>query len=30
LPQQEHPYSREGVEGHFERGTDFGLRPLAK
>ena len=30
LPQQEYPYSREGVQGHFEHGTDFGLRPLAK
>jgi hypothetical protein len=30
LAQQEYPYSRKGVEGHFERGTDFGLRSLAK
>ena len=27
LPQPEHPFSREGVESHFEHGTDFGLRP---
>ena len=27
LPQPEHPFSREGVEGHFEHGTDFGVRP---
>jgi hypothetical protein len=30
LPQPEHPFSREGVESHFEHGTDFGLRPRAK
>ena len=29
LPQAEHPFSREGVERHFEHGTDFGLRPRA-
>jgi hypothetical protein len=27
LPQPEHPFSREGVERHFEHGTDFRLRP---
>ena len=27
LPQPEHPFSREGVESHFEYGTDFRLRP---
>ena len=27
LPHPELPYSREGVEGHFEHGTDFGVRP---
>jgi hypothetical protein len=26
LPQAEHPFSRKGVESHFEHGTDFGLR----
>lgn len=30
LPQPEHPFSREGVESHFEHGTDFGLRPRTK
>ena len=30
LPQPEHPFSRKGVESHFEHGTDFGLRPRAK
>jgi hypothetical protein len=30
LSQPEHPFSREGVESHFERGADFGLRPRAK
>jgi hypothetical protein len=30
LPQPEHPFSREGVEGHFEHGTDFGVRPRPK
>ena len=30
LPQPEHPFSREGVESHFEHGTDFGFRPRAK
>jgi hypothetical protein len=30
LPQPELPFSREGVESHFEHGTDFGLRPRAK
>jgi hypothetical protein len=29
LPQREHPFSREGVERHFEHGTDFGSRPRA-
>lgn len=29
LPQPEHPFSREGVESHFEHGTDF-VRPRAK
>jgi len=26
LPKPEHPFSREGVESHFEHGTDFGIR----
>ncbi len=30
LPQPELPYSREGVENHFEHGADFGSRPRAK
>lgn len=30
LPQPEYPFSREGVESHFEHGTDFGLRLRAK
>ena len=30
LSQPELPYSREGVEGHFEHGTNFGLRPRAQ
>ena len=30
LSEPEHPFSREGVESHFEHGTDFGLRPRAK
>lgn len=30
LPQPESPFSRDGVEHHFEHGTDFGLRPRAK
>lgn len=30
LPQPELPFSREGVESHFEHGTDFRLRPRAK
>ena len=30
LPQPEDPFSREGIERHFEHGTDFGLRPRAK
>jgi hypothetical protein len=30
LSQPEHPFSREGVESHFEHGADFGLRPRAK
>jgi hypothetical protein len=29
LPQPEYPFSREGVERHFEHGTDFGLRSRA-
>ena len=29
LPQPEHPFSREGVERHFEHGTDFGVRSRA-
>jgi hypothetical protein len=30
LPQPEHPFSREGVESHFEHGTDFRVWPRAK
>jgi hypothetical protein len=30
LPKAEHPFSREGVERHFDHGTDFGSRPRAK
>ena len=30
LSHPEHPFSREGVESHFEHGTDFGLRPGPK
>jgi hypothetical protein len=30
LPQPEHPFSREGVESHFEHGTNFGVRPRSK
>ena len=30
LPEPELPFSREGVESHFERGTDFGLRPRSR
>jgi hypothetical protein len=30
LLQPELPFSREGVESHFEHGTDFGLRLRAK
>ena len=30
LPQTEHPFSREGVESHFEHGTNFGVRPRSK
>ena len=30
LLQPEDPFSREGIERHFEHGTDFGLRPRAK
>jgi hypothetical protein len=30
LSHPEPPYSREAVEGHFEHGTDFGLRRRAK
>jgi hypothetical protein len=30
LLQPELPFSREGVESHFEHGTDFGLRSRAK
>ncbi len=29
LPKPEHPFSHEGVERHFEHGTDFGIRPRA-
>jgi hypothetical protein len=29
LPQAEHPFSRKGVESHFEHGAEFGLRPRA-
>jgi len=30
LPKPELPFSREGVESHFEHGTDLGLRPRSK
>jgi hypothetical protein len=30
LPQSERPFSHEGVESHFEHGTDFGVRPRSK
>ncbi len=30
VPQVEHAFSREGVERHFEHGSDFGSRPRAK
>jgi hypothetical protein len=30
LPEPEFPFSREGVESHFEHGTDLGLRPHSK
>jgi len=30
LPHPEYPFSREGVESHFEHGTDFGLRLRSK
>ena len=30
LAQPEQPFSREGVESHFEHGTDFGLQPRSK
>lgn len=30
LPRPEHPFSREGVESHFEHETGFGLRPRAR
>jgi len=30
LPQPELPFSREGVESHFERGTNFGVWPGSK
>ena len=29
LPQPERPFSREGVESHFEHGIDFGMQPRA-
>jgi hypothetical protein len=29
LPQPELPFSRQGVENHFEHGADFGVRPRA-
>lgn len=29
LPKPEHPFSREGVESHFEHGADFSLRSRA-
>jgi hypothetical protein len=29
LPQPEHPFSRDGVESHFEHGTDVGVQPRA-
>ena len=30
LPQPEQPFSREDVEGHFEHGTNFGVRSRSK
>jgi hypothetical protein len=30
LPRPEHPFSREGVESHFEHGSDFGVRARVK
>ena len=30
LPKPEFPFSREGVESHFEHGTDLGLRRPSK
>jgi hypothetical protein len=30
LTHPEYPFSRKGVESHFEQGTDFGLRLRAK
>jgi hypothetical protein len=30
LPEPEHPFSRAGIENHFEHGMDFGLRPRGK
>jgi hypothetical protein len=30
LPKPELPFSRGGVESHFEHGTDLGLRPHSK
>jgi hypothetical protein len=30
LSEPEFPFSREGVEGHFEHGTDLRLRPRSK
>jgi hypothetical protein len=30
LPKPEFPFSREGVESHFQHGTDLGLRPDSK
>lgn len=29
LPKPKRPFSREGVESHFEHGIDFGVRPRA-
>jgi len=30
LAEPELPFSRKGVEGHFEHGTDFGIRSRAR
>ncbi len=30
LPKPELPFNREGIESHFEHGTDLKLRPRAK